>query len=54
MDGEDHGPLALNMIADLCGEDVALWQEAGQAAEEALRARLELWDGILQSIEDGR
>jgi hypothetical protein len=50
VDGEDHGPLALRMIADLCGQNEQLWEEAGQAAETALVARLALWDGILAGL----
>lgn len=52
VDGEDHGPLSLRMVADLCGEDPTLWAEASDAAEEAMEARLALWDGILQQIEE--
>jgi hypothetical protein len=40
------------MVADLCGDDLTLWEEASQAAEEALRARLRLWDGVLTLIEE--
>jgi hypothetical protein len=50
VDGDDHGPLSLKMVADLCGDNQALWEEASQAAEEALRARLRLWDGVLAQI----
>ena len=39
------------MVADLCGEDEALWDQASQAAEDAIRARLALWDGILARIQ---
>ena len=52
VDGDDHGPLSLKMVADLCGDDPELWEEATQAAEEALRARLRLWDGVLAQIEE--
>jgi hypothetical protein len=52
VDGNDHGPLSLKMVADLCGDDPALWEEASQAAEKALRARLRLWDGVLMQIEE--
>jgi hypothetical protein len=52
VDGDEHGPLALKMIADLCGDDQALWEEASQAAEQSLHARLRLWDGLLAQIEE--
>jgi hypothetical protein len=52
VDGEDHGPLSLRMVSDLCGNDTSLWQDAGAAAEAAIEARLELWDGILGQIRN--
>jgi hypothetical protein len=51
VDGDDHGPLALRMVADLCGSDERLWNEAADAAEAALKARLRLWDSILGTIQ---
>ena len=51
VDGEDHGPLALRMVADLCGESEKSWDEAAAAAEAAIGARIRLWDGILARIE---
>jgi hypothetical protein len=50
VDGDDHGPIALRMVADLCGSDDHTWEQAAQAAEDAIRARLALWDGILTEI----
>ncbi len=50
VDGEDHGPLSLRMVADLCGTDDTLWEQAALAAEQAITARLALWDGILAEI----
>jgi len=54
VDGEDHGPLSLRMVADLCGEgscaDEAKWLEAAAAAEQAIAARIALWDGILAGL----
>ena len=47
VDGEDHGPLSLRMVADICGDNSKLWEEAASAAEAALLARIALWDGIL-------
>jgi len=51
VDGDHHSHLAYQMTADLCGEDDAKWAQATIAVEEALKARIALWDGILQTIE---
>jgi hypothetical protein len=51
VDGDEHGPMALRMIAELCGDDAVKWGEASVAAEEALRARIALWDGVVAGIE---
>jgi Protein of unknown function (DUF3050) len=50
VDSEDHGPLSLRMVADLCGNDDDRWEQATLAAESAIEARLALWDGILAEI----
>jgi len=50
VDGDHHSQLAYDMTAELCGTDTLKWQEATEAANEALEARILLWDGILQSI----
>jgi hypothetical protein len=54
LDGDDHGPLALRLVEDLCGDDSVRWGEAVLAAERALQARAELWDGILAQMEARR
>jgi hypothetical protein len=46
VDGEEHGPMALRMVAELCGDDATKWREAADAAAIALWARIALWDGI--------
>jgi hypothetical protein len=51
VDGEDHGPLSLKMVEDLCGSDERKWEQAAQAGELAINARLALWDGILARIQ---
>jgi len=50
VDGEDHGPMALQMISELCGDDPLKWNDAAEAAEKALRARIALWDSIAASL----
>jgi Protein of unknown function (DUF3050) len=52
VDGDDHGPLSMRMIADLCATNINSWEQAGKAAEDAIRARLALWDGILSQINE--
>jgi hypothetical protein len=39
------------MVALLCDGDARREQEATQAAVEALRSRIRLWDGIAQAME---
>jgi hypothetical protein len=50
VDGDEHGPMALRMVAELCGDDPHKWNEATIAAVSALEARLALWDGIAATI----
>ena len=50
VDGDHHSQLAYQMTADLCGDDDTKWQEATIAVKEALQARINLWDGILEAI----
>jgi hypothetical protein len=50
VDGEEHGPMALQMIAELCGDDDSKWAEAEEAAVFALQSRIHLWDGIAAHI----
>ncbi len=51
VDAGEHGPMAYEMIAHLCGNDEKKWQEATAAAEKALQARLKLWDAIEHQLQ---
>jgi hypothetical protein len=50
LDGGEHGPLALELISDLCGEDIQKWREVEETAISCLVARKKLWDVILSKI----
>ncbi|QKW06545.1 DUF3050 domain-containing protein [Streptomyces sp. NA04227] len=54
VDGEEHTPMAMAMVADLCGDDEAKWEEAGNTVTAALRARVALWGGIMKALEAQR
>ena len=52
VDGEEHTPMAMQMLADLCGDDGAKWADCAETINLALAARARLWDGILAAIGD--
>jgi pyrroloquinoline quinone (PQQ) biosynthesis protein C len=51
VDGGEHGPMALNMMEELCGTDEQKWKEATLVSVEALKMRIHLWDGVLHAIQ---
>ncbi|MDA8923396.1 DUF3050 domain-containing protein [Flavobacteriaceae bacterium] len=50
VDGDEHGPMALKMMEELCAGDPIKIQEAIEAAKKALKMRIKLWDGILSQL----
>ena len=46
LDGDEHGPAALRLVATLCGDDPAKLAEAVESAKEALASRVRLWDSV--------
>ena len=51
LDGDEHGPLSLKMIENLCGDDDEKWQEIEETAINAMEARIGLWNHLQEEIK---
>lgn len=54
VDGDHHSHLALEMTAELCGDDPDKWAEVEKASTIALQKRIGLWNGIYNEIVSSR
>jgi len=50
LDGGEHGPLAMQLVSDLCGDDGNKWEEVKETAVKSLIARKQLWDFISSKL----
>jgi hypothetical protein len=52
VDGEQHTPMAMQMVTDLCGDDEQKWRDCAETVNTALAARTLLWDNILTAVKN--
>lgn len=50
LDADEHGPMAMQMIAELCGNDSQKWKEVEEVSILALEKRIGLWDALEENI----
>lgn len=50
IDGDHHSHLALQMTANLCGDNEQFWKEVELATIQSLQMRITLWDGVYRQL----
>ncbi len=51
LDADEHGPMAMQMISELCGDSEQKWKEMEEVSKQALQKRVGLWDAIEEQME---
>ncbi|MGW0662731.1 DUF3050 domain-containing protein [Streptodolium elevatio] len=54
VDGDEHGPMALRLLEELCGLQPRRWRECAGTVSVALRSRAALWDAVAEAIRERR
>ena len=52
VDSEEHTPMAMRMLVDLCGQDDDKWRQCEETVNRAFAARIALWDGICGRVRE--
>jgi hypothetical protein len=50
LDADEHGPMAMKMISELCENSEIKWKEVEEISKLALEKRIGLWDAIEEKI----
>jgi hypothetical protein len=50
LDADEHGPMAMQMITELCQNDQHKWKDVEEVSILALEKRIGLWDAIEEKI----
>jgi hypothetical protein len=50
LDADEHGPMAMKMITELCENSKTKWKEVEEISKLALEKRIGLWDAIEEKI----
>ncbi|GIZ09074.1 DUF3050 domain-containing protein [Flavobacterium sp. UMI-01] len=52
LDADEHGPMAMEMITELCENDALKWKEVEEVSLLALEKRIGLWNAIEEQITE--
>jgi len=52
LDADEHGPMAMQMITELCGNDAQKWRDVEEVSIAALEKRIGLWDAIEEQMKE--
>lgn len=50
LDADEHGPMAMQMVTELCGNSEQKWKEVEEVSIQALEKRIGLWNAIEEQI----
>ena len=51
LDENEHTPLALKMIKEICGDDEKKWRESIDCGKNVMQSRIKFWNQILSEIK---